>query len=879
MRKLLTFLNIWPVLIILSIVPFLFPASAQADEASYIIVHVHNPEGIEIASIPNGVDTVSSDGSQGAEIYDGDNFIAGGAYNTGTHCKPIEISSGSHTIKAKFNGMTKEEDVTLDPGQTKIVVFTFQRTNRIDDVAGSFPMNYNDTVSASGWTDVHAAIWENTDLYSMGGDFDVMYCTANISLTVAGSVTSLGDNRFRMEHHIAAASSSFGDSHPPAPNVGWGFVATGFSLINKVNYHIDLPHTCDRWFIQGWGLISKTGCASLEDSDGNQTGISSFLEDVPGHYYTISVPYGIYHIRAGFKLNAGQYWRMGSVMGNPEQEYVTPGCSQDVEFPRYVTDVPYNLSGAGLGNQLIVEGGTDKESYGINDEVKISCVVKDGTSGEILSADTIIAEITLPDGSKEEVSLSEVETGKYEGAFTGTSQVGSYSIGVDAKKADYADGTKEIDFPATMLEILDGSSFSSGAEISDSPEKLVSIDGIKMKGVAADGAARLLLRIKTGVSAQVSLSLEGGTGDKSEDGVLRSIDRKEKQEGNSIEAHTVSTSKGDIAFAIYQAPVNFVRGPDDTTAPLRSMMLRVVVNSDDALAHYNFLEDIRIARPPVVFIHGIWSSQLCWLNFENKVYDAIPGIYTVIADYEATNADYFTINMWVVRQYLNKARAVMRESGIAMVRADIVAHSMGGILSRLWSCTGSGPCRYLRDDNFHKGDINKLISIDSPYLGSFLSDVTLFFMRNYPNKAVVDLFTKLAGDLKQPVDKGAVTDLATDSLILQFINSHYFDMWSHAIAGDYIVPGGDFDLIGDPSLRLMHKAYKIAGVSMYEYIVDGRSDLVVSLHSQFGGLHGAAITTYNHDHMNFKTQEVVDSVVFLLNSKASDEYFHKGYIG
>jgi len=70
-------------------------------EGTYIIVHCHNPEGKEIASI-QGMSQNS------VEIYDGDTLIGYGAHNAETHNKPIEISPGTHTIKAKFNGMTKE---------------------------------------------------------------------------------------------------------------------------------------------------------------------------------------------------------------------------------------------------------------------------------------------------------------------------------------------------------------------------------------------------------------------------------------------------------------------------------------------------------------------------------------------------------------------------------------------------------------------------------------------------------------------------------------------------------------------------------------------------------------------------------------------------
>lgn len=87
-----------------------------------IIVHCHNPEGKEIASI-QGV-------SQNAvQIYDNDNFIGYGAYNNETHNKPIEVSAESHTVKVKFNGMIREQIVTPDINNTTEVIFTFDRAD------------------------------------------------------------------------------------------------------------------------------------------------------------------------------------------------------------------------------------------------------------------------------------------------------------------------------------------------------------------------------------------------------------------------------------------------------------------------------------------------------------------------------------------------------------------------------------------------------------------------------------------------------------------------------------------------------------------------------------------------------------------------------
>ena len=95
-------------------------AAVRAQQNAYIVVHAVNPEGVEIASI-EGMSQNS------VEIYDGNTLIGYGAYNAETHNQAIQISSGSHTIKVKFNGITMEQNINLSEGETQVLTFTFRR--------------------------------------------------------------------------------------------------------------------------------------------------------------------------------------------------------------------------------------------------------------------------------------------------------------------------------------------------------------------------------------------------------------------------------------------------------------------------------------------------------------------------------------------------------------------------------------------------------------------------------------------------------------------------------------------------------------------------------------------------------------------------------
>lgn len=126
---------------------FLNP-TISAGGTAYIIVHVHNPEGIEIASI-EGMNQYD------VEIYDGDTLISYGTYDSSSHNKLISISSGSHTIKAKFNGMTKEQTISINNNETKEITFTFERTEfdlegYLKSISDSGEVNASGTLECRG---------------------------------------------------------------------------------------------------------------------------------------------------------------------------------------------------------------------------------------------------------------------------------------------------------------------------------------------------------------------------------------------------------------------------------------------------------------------------------------------------------------------------------------------------------------------------------------------------------------------------------------------------------------------------------------------------------------------------------------------------------
>jgi hypothetical protein len=113
-------------------------AAVQAQD-SYITIHALNPEGIELGSIQTSGDVqtwlsgepalifIDTEGVFSSPTHEIEDFYDE-FYNWFSHNWPIPISAGTHTITAYFNGIEKEQVVNIEPGETRAITFTFERT-------------------------------------------------------------------------------------------------------------------------------------------------------------------------------------------------------------------------------------------------------------------------------------------------------------------------------------------------------------------------------------------------------------------------------------------------------------------------------------------------------------------------------------------------------------------------------------------------------------------------------------------------------------------------------------------------------------------------------------------------------------------------------
>jgi hypothetical protein len=222
----------------------------------------------------------------------------------------------------------------------------------------------------------------------------------------------------------------------------------------------------------------------------------------------------------------------------------------------------------------------------------------------------------------------------------------------------------------------------SGSSVTTNTNAIAEATTGVVQGAAADGTTQVILRIPaSSVGQKFTVTVINDAKSPSDsvpnDGGVLALGDSPSSAASSLAVTAVSTSAGAEAFAIYLAPVNFSRSSSDYTLTTRSVTLQVSSTPSGITGNAS----VTVARPPVVLVHGLWGSASSFDTFT-----------PLITDYRTS-------------------------ANVASVKADIVAHSMGGDVSRtmfLLPTFLSNPTF----PTFGAGPINKLITIATPHLGT-----------------------------------------------------------------------------------------------------------------------------------------------------------------
>lgn len=145
----------------------------------------------------------------------------------------------------------------------------------------------------------------------------------------------------------------------------------------------------------------------------------------------------------------------------------------------------------------------------------------------------------------------------------------------------------------------------------------------------------------------------------------------------------------------------------------RSEVIEVVdIVSGEVLYSY----PLEIYHEPITFVHGLMGSDEAFNPVQNAL--QADGMYPEdghlihVLNYFSYSFFGFLENSWIVPNGIQETIEDAREHGYSCGKSTVVAHSMGGMLSRL----------YLQSEAY-RDDINKLVLIGVPNSGSPVADL------------------------------------------------------------------------------------------------------------------------------------------------------------
>ncbi len=255
---------------------------------------------------------------------------------------------------------------------------------------------------------------------------------------------------------------------------------------------------------------------------------------------------------------------------------------------------------------------------------------------------------------------------------------------------------------------------------------------------------------------------------------------------------------------------------------------------------------LKLVRPPVVLVHGMfhnptkgWKTappkDIGHATMEQRLTQR--GFRVFLVDYHQANGSrlsgpsHLRDNqkvVWSAPGGIKSALTAFRKEGFAVTQADVVGHSMGGLLARAYArgkwlpaCKHCRPMEanpeghaddgdwYRRSDNFGQGDIHRLITCCTPHHGSHLIKALMRYIatcnrisdpsRSNQAKSLLRLI-----ELAYGVSSGAFADQAPGSAALKALGAT--PVPAHAIA-----------CVADPAVdyRAFNELYRWLFVTIY----------------------------------------------------------------
>ena len=337
--------------------------------------------------------------------------------------------------------------------------------------------------------------------------------------------------------------------------------------------------------------------------------------------------------------------------------------------------------------------------------------------------------------------------------------------------------------------------------------------------------------------------------------------------------------KGDTLEIKFGHPKYFAEPNSEFPNPQNKLLTLQVKNGSTGgiLIEY----PIKIVRPSLLFVHGIWSSgQNAFGKMELEFLQ--DGMYknyqTHKVNYHAINFNKANIPIYKAQKEQLKNKAI--ENNISFGKIDIVAHSNGGLMSR----------HYIQSGDF-LDDVNKFMTLNTPHSGTQVANLLL---SSGATGTTLNVFLEVISPLMGTNPNfGIISDLRVDEndseeFYITWLNDtnsqnmqNYNNIAVHTLTTTSQPEEVDiseiyYDINPPFGTFLLYSGFDLTQDLIFSRIFQSPDhDLYVPLESQKGG--SIATTNFPNIKHTDSTDDLISEVRTLLNSDPQVSFSDKGF--
>lgn len=306
----------------------------------------------------------------------------------------------------------------------------------------------------------------------------------------------------------------------------------------------------------------------------------------------------------------------------------------------------------------------------------------------------------------------------------------------------------------TLYHVKDHFSYSSLTETNDDNVTLLTllknelIDGSaidsEIPSVAADNSGSTLFRFNTSdpegyYNATPIYRFMVGPGPISQIDTPEYIKRYGQFSLKLLQSYPDNpTSVSDLTYVefIYTHPEYIDESDYATSQNYANFDFKIIDVSDNSNPIDLFIHPIKIAVPPILLAHGVWTSVSSLIDIENDLLSNGYKDYMIAKAWRpdaeiAENS--FEEDSWVIPSYINQLKDQAAANMFSAGKVNVIAHSRGGLYTRAY-IAGIDP------QYFYREDINSLITINTPHFGSQAANMALDKRVILSNETLINTF-------------------------------------------------------------------------------------------------------------------------------------------